>query len=72
VSGQLTLELEPPVPPDAAFFDADGRPRKLLWCSDTVRIAHRRGEPAECPYTGDRARFMPGGVCCFDVEAGIA
>lgn len=64
---QLALELEPPTPnPNAWMFNADGTPRKLMWCSDTVRIAWRRGEELPCPYP-DRP---PGGECCKEIERG--
>lgn len=67
-SGQLSLELEPPRPnPNAHLFDGNGAARRLLWCSDTVRIAFRRGQDAPCPYLGDGARFRPAGGCCKDL-----
>lgn len=70
---QLSLDSEVPAAnPNAWMFNADGTPRKLLWCSDSVRIAWRKGLELSCPYEGERARFMPGGVCCKDVERGIA
>jgi hypothetical protein len=38
---QLALELDGPTTPaanpNAHLFDAAGNPRRLLWCSDTVR-----------------------------------
>lgn len=62
MSEQLALDLEPRAPnPNAWMFDEQGRPRRLLWCSDTARL----GGP--CPYVGDRARFMPAGGCCKDL-----
>lgn len=79
---QLSLDsLEDRPNPNAAWFDADGRPRRLMWCSDTVRIAHRAGESAPCPYLEPHprsradatvlppigARHMPAGGCCKDL-----
>jgi hypothetical protein len=62
---QLQLELEAPRPsPNAWMFNADGSPKRLLWCSDTARL----GGP--CPYTGERARFRPAGGCCKDLTKG--
>lgn len=60
---QLQLELDPRrVNPNAHLFDEHGQPRRLLWCSDAVRI---RGAP--CPYRGEYVRFRPPGGCCLDL-----
>lgn len=62
--GQLGLaDLEPATNPNAHLYDEHGKPRRLLWCSDTARM----GGP--CPYTGERARFRPTGGCCKDLAA---
>lgn len=65
MSGQLSLDLsggEPaPANPNAWMFNADGSPRRLLWCSDTARM----GGP--CPYVGAKARYRPPGGCCKDL-----
>lgn len=67
MTDQLRLELTPRVPnPNAHFFNADGSPKRLLWCSDSARL----GGP--CPYLGDRARFRPAGGCCKDITKGCA
>jgi hypothetical protein len=59
---QLALDLEPDRPsPNAHFFNADGSPKRLLWCSDSARL----GGP--CPYVGAKARFRPAGGCCKDL-----
>jgi hypothetical protein len=43
--------------PNAHLFDADGKPRRLLWCSDSARL----GGP--CPYDDPaRARFAPDAI----------
>lgn len=80
---QLALELEPPRPnPNAHFFNEDGSPRRLMWCSDSVRIAWRKGVEVGCPYTDPRPsladpgtvlppiglRHRPAGGCCKDIE----
>lgn len=79
---QLALDVEPAQPnPNAWMFHADGSPKRLLWCSDTVRIAFHRGEPAPCPYTEPHPRsrvdtellppigieHRPPGGCCKDI-----
>lgn len=65
---QLSLEDSVDRPnPNAHLFDREGKPRRLMWCSDRVRIALSKGEPAECPYVGEKARFRPA-VCCKDVR----
>jgi hypothetical protein len=87
VSDQLDLfhqPDDPPAPnPNADFFNEDGSPKRLLWCSDTVRIAFNRGEDAPCPYLEPRpsraepgtmlppigADKMPAGGCCKDLAA---
>jgi hypothetical protein len=62
---QLSLFAElPPSPPNAHLLRADGTPRRLLWCSDSVRMAHHAGEPVRCPYQGRR---VPCGECCLDI-----
>lgn len=62
--GQLALAESAPAPnPNADLFDESGRPRRLLWCSDSARM----GDP--CPYTGEKARFMPEGGCCKTLAA---
>lgn len=48
------------------WIDGEGRPLRLLWCSDSARM----GGP--CPYVGDRARFMPAGGCCKAIGAAAA
>jgi hypothetical protein len=64
VNAQLQLELEVHEPnPNTDFFDSSGKPRRLLWCSDSARM----GGP--CPYVGDRARFLPAAGCCKDIRA---
>lgn len=64
MAGQLTLDDLAPAPPNpnAHLFDADGKPRRLLWCSDSAR----KGGP--CPYLGEKARFRPAGGCCKDIR----
>jgi hypothetical protein len=60
--------------PNLAFFNDDGSPRRLLWCSDSARL----GGP--CPYTEPRVSradgsllppiglaLMPAGGCCKDI-----
>jgi hypothetical protein len=60
MSGQLTLDVEPPRPnPNAGWFDNVGRPRRLLWCSDSPRLGGR------CPYGLEEPRergYSP--ACC--------
>jgi hypothetical protein len=72
---QLALDFDPGRPnPNAAFLNADGTPKRLLWCSDEARL----GGP--CPYaTGSgRERFKPDGPCCKEIpeavefQAGVA
>lgn len=64
---QLELAVDGPrARPDPAFFDAEG-PRRLLWCSDAVRIAFHKGADVPCPFLGDRERFRPVGGCCKDI-----
>lgn len=59
---QLQLEVEPRAPdPNAWMFNADGSPKRLLWCSDDAR----GGGP--CPYAG---RAVPCGVCCKELVRG--
>lgn len=59
MSGQLSLELDGPVEnPNAHMFTADGRPRRLMWCSDDARL----GGP--CPYKGAKGKYRPAGGCC--------
>lgn len=82
---QLSLELEPRQPnPNAHFFNEDGTAKRLMWCSDTVRIAFNAGEPAPCPYTEEHPRsradpemlppkgerYRPAGGCCKDLVRG--
>lgn len=65
---QLSLDLTPAAPnPNAHLYNEDGTAKKLLWCSDSVRISFHRGEAAACPYVGGRERFRPGGGCCLDL-----
>lgn len=67
---QLSLELERPAPnPNADWFNEAGTPKRLLWCSDTIRIGWTKGVDVPCPYLGDRARFRPAGGCCKDLAA---
>jgi hypothetical protein len=61
---QMTLELEPAAPLNAAFFHPDGSPKRLLWCGDTQRIAFNRGETVQCPYAG---RPNPCPPCCLEL-----
>jgi hypothetical protein len=52
--------------PNAHLFDADGKPRRLLWCSDSARL----GGP--CPYDDPaRARFAPAGPCCKTIPGAL-
>lgn len=68
VTGQLALELEPPAAnPNARFFNGDGTPRRLLWCSDVVAAAVRAGGDPPCPYEG---RENPCPPCCKSVVRG--
>lgn len=75
---QLALQLEPPqANPNAHFFNADGSPKRLLWCSDSARL----GGP--CPYLEPRPSLsepgttlppigrdrMPAGGCCKDLAS---
>lgn len=53
--------------PNAHLFDREGKPRRLMWCSDRVRIALSKGEPVECRYVGEQARYRPDGGCCLDL-----
>lgn len=47
--------------PNAHMFDREGKPRRLMWCSDAARMG--KG----CPYVGEKARFRPPGGCCLDL-----
>jgi hypothetical protein len=46
--------------PNLWMFDAEGNPRRLLWCSDSARL----GGP--CPYVDGEA---PAGGCCKELAA---
>jgi len=63
---QLAIELDLGASQTAnvRFFNADGSARRLLWCSDQVRMAHHRGEPVVCPYEG---RENPCPPCCLEI-----
>lgn len=49
--------------PNLRFFRPDGSPAALMWCSDTVRIAWRRGVELECPNVGRPDKVPPEGCC---------
>lgn len=56
---QMVMSLygtaSPPANPNAWMFTRDGKPKRLMWCTDDAHL----GGP--CPYEG---RDVPLGVCC--------
>lgn len=65
---QLSLDFELERPnSNAAFFNPDGSPKRLLWCSDEARL----GGP--CPYRpgSGKERFHPPGPCCKEIPGAV-
>lgn len=58
---QLSLLDEGKPNVNTAFFNADGSPRRLFWCSDGARL----GGP--CPFVGEKEKHRPMGGCCKDL-----